>query len=75
MSTQTTKRVWPEVMTRKMQVQSSVKYLGHIVSEKGIETDPEKIPALKTWPKPNNLKDLKTFLGFCGYYQQFIKVI
>lgn len=47
--------------------QSSFKYLGHIVSEKGIETDPEKIATLKTWRKPNNLKELKTFLGFCGY--------
>ena len=53
--------------------QTSVKYLGHIVSEKGIETDPDKVAALKTWPKPNNLKELRTFLGFCGYYHRFIK--
>lgn len=53
--------------------QSSVKYLGHIISEKGIETDPEKISSLKTWPKPNTLKELRTFLGFCGYYRRFIK--
>lgn len=53
--------------------QTSVKYLGHVVSEKGIDTDPEKIAALKTWPKPNNLKELRTFLGFCGYYRRFIK--
>ena len=53
--------------------QTSVKYLGHIVSEKGIETDPEKIAALKTWPRPNKLKELRTFLGFCGYYRRFVK--
>lgn len=53
--------------------QTSVKYLGHIVSEKGIETDPDKVAALKTWPKPNNLKELRTFLGFCGYYRRFVK--
>lgn len=53
--------------------QTTVKYLGHIVSEKGIETDPEKIASLKTWPKPNNLKELRTFLGLCGYYRRFIK--
>lgn len=53
--------------------QTTVKYLGHIVSEKGIETDPEKITSLKTWPKPNNLKELRTFLGLCGYYRRFIK--
>lgn len=53
--------------------QTSVKYLGHIVSEKGIETDPDKVAALKTWPKPNNLKELRTFPGFCGYYRRFVK--
>lgn len=53
--------------------QTTVKYLGRIVSEKGIETDPEKIASLKTWPKPNNLKELRTFLGLCGYYRRFIK--
>lgn len=51
----------------------SVKYLGHIVSEEGVETDPEKIAALTTWPKPRNIKELKSFLGFAGYYRRFIK--
>lgn len=35
--------------------QTSVKYLGHIVSQHGVKTDPEKIEALKTWPVPKNL--------------------
>ncbi|KAK7899346.1 hypothetical protein WMY93_020199 [Mugilogobius chulae] len=53
--------------------QSSVKYLGHIVSEKGVETDPGKIEALKSWPIPTNLRELRSFLGFAGYYRRFIK--
>lgn len=53
--------------------QTSVKYLGHIVSEHGVETDPEKIEAIKTWPCPKNLKELRSFLGFSGYYRRFIK--
>jgi len=43
--------------------QSSVKYLGHVVSEHGVETDSEKIKALTTWPVPTNLKELRSFLG------------
>ncbi|XP_028324387.1 uncharacterized protein LOC114476724 [Gouania willdenowi] len=53
--------------------QTSVKYLGHIVSEKGVETDPDKILALKSWPIPRTLKEVKSFLGFAGYYRRFIK--
>lgn len=53
--------------------QTSVRYLGHIVSRDGIETDPEKVKALKTWPLPRNLKELKSFLGFSGYYRRFVQ--
>ena len=50
-----------------------VKYLGHVVSEKGITTDPEKISAIRNWPVPQNKKQLRSFLGFCSYYRKFIK--
>ena len=32
--------------------QKSVKHLGHIVSENGVQPDPDKISALTTWPRP-----------------------
>ena len=50
-----------------------VKYLGHVVSEQGIRTDPEKVEALKSWPVPHNIKTLRSFLGFTGYYRKFVK--
>ncbi|XP_077385347.1 uncharacterized protein LOC144023586 [Festucalex cinctus] len=53
--------------------QTSVRYLGHVVSRNGVETDPEKISALKTWPVPQTLQQLKSFLGFAGYYRRFVK--
>ncbi|KAL6463768.1 hypothetical protein MHYP_G00281590 [Metynnis hypsauchen] len=52
---------------------SQVTYVGHIVSEHGIATDPAKIEAVACWKRPTDLGELQSFLGFCGYYRRFIK--
>ena len=52
--------------------QKQLKYLGHLVSNKGIQTDPDKIECLKRWPLPKNVKDLRRFLGFAGFYRRLI---
>lgn len=52
--------------------QPQVTYLGHIVSSDGVATDPSKVEAVKNWPLPTDLKSLRSFLGFCGYYRRFI---
>ena len=52
---------------------TKVKYLGHIVSEEGIQTDPDKTSIVDTWPIPKNVKELCLFLGFTGYYRRFIE--
>ena len=49
-----------------------MQYLGHIVSDKGVQTDPDKISALKKWLVPSNIRDLRSFLGFAGYYRRFV---
>jgi len=49
-----------------------VKYLGHVISEKEIITDSEKINAVKNWPISRNKKQVRSFLRFCSYYRKFI---
>ena len=53
--------------------QKEVKYLGHIVSSEGVQTDPSKIEKVINWPVPTNIKQLQRFLGFTGYYRRFVK--
>lgn len=44
--------------------QREIKYLGHVISEKGVSTDPSKISAIMQWPTPVNVRVLRSFFGF-----------
>nr|GEW79468.1 hypothetical protein [Tanacetum cinerariifolium] len=50
-----------------------VEYLGHVITSMRVETNPDRIQAMKDWPVPTNIKQLRGFLGLIGYYRRFIK--
>jgi hypothetical protein len=54
-------------------VAREVAYLGHVVSTSGVSPDMNKVKAIKTFPLPWNVRDVRAFLGLPGYYRSFIK--
>jgi hypothetical protein len=48
-------------------------YLGHIISEQGVQVQQEKIKAILDYPTPKNLTELKGFFGLCSYYRRFVR--
>ena len=52
-----------------------IEYLGHLISEKGIEPMPDKLTAIKEMLAPRSPKEIKQFLGLVGYYRKFISDI
>ena len=49
-----------------------VEYLGHVVSGRGLATDPKKVEAIRKFPVPQELKSLRSFLGLASYCCRFI---
>ena len=50
-----------------------IEYVGHVVSGKGISTNPKKVEAVTKWPTPKTVYDVRSSLSYVGYYRRFSK--
>jgi deoxyuridine 5'-triphosphate nucleotidohydrolase len=51
----------------------SINYLGFVISDKGLETDPKKVDIIREWPEPRSVRQVQSFLGLCNYYRRFVE--
>lgn len=53
-------------------LKKETEFLGHIITTKGIKPNPNKINPIIKFPIPKTPKEIKSFLGLCGFYRKFI---
>jgi hypothetical protein len=64
---------WKVKLSKCTFAQRSIAYLGHIVSEVGVATNPAKVKAITDWSAPTTVQALRGFLGLAGYYRKFVR--
>jgi predicted aspartyl protease len=47
-------------------------YLGHVINSRGVHTDPLKVAAVKEFPTPSCIDDVRRFIGLASYYRRFV---
>ncbi|CAI7927358.1 unnamed protein product [Closterium sp. NIES-54] len=52
--------------------QDRLEFLGHVISEAGVEIDPKKLDTMKAWHPSTSITELQSFLGFVNYVRQFV---
>ena len=45
-----------------------MKYLGHAIENGTVYANHDKVAAVRTWPKPTNIKEVQQFMGLANYY-------
>ena len=50
-----------------------VEFLGHNVGRDGVRMMEDKVQAIREWPTPRSVRDVRAFLGTAGYYRKFIR--
>ncbi len=59
-------------MSKCFFAQKEVTFLGHKVLAEGCKPDPSNVEAIDKMKQPTTVKDVRRFLGMCGFYRKHI---
>jgi hypothetical protein len=52
--------------------QPQMNFLGQVIGAEAISADPQRITAMLSYPAPRNQKQMRKFLGICGFHRKFV---
>ncbi|GBG65639.1 hypothetical protein CBR_g51939 [Chara braunii] len=52
---------------------TTISFLGHVVTDKGLQPEPQKVAAVRDVPVPTTITQVRDFLGLASYYRRSIK--
>ena len=53
--------------------QRGVEFLGHYMDRNGVSVLRDRVRQIEDWLRPTNVREIRAFLGFCGYYRRFVR--
>lgn len=60
------------ISKKKLKISTEVAFAGFVVSQEGIKPDPEKVKAIKEFPSPKDITEVRSFLGLANQLGQFV---